>query len=249
MNKTLEYPKRARFREILSEFLPPYKPSRKVIVLLGGMPGYPRRAELMHQLAKKGYWVFNPRYRGSWESGGELFKKPVENDVSDIITGIFKGFKDLWTGKRFKLNPSKIILWGSSFGGAVSLLASRDSRVDKVIALAPLVDWLEDSEDEPMDKFIPYLKEAFGNGYRISSGGWEKILSGKFMNPAASARLIDGKKILIIHARDDKVCPYSATLEFCEKTNTKLISLASGGHMLSYDDPKIKRAINKFLAK
>jgi len=62
----MSYTLRARIKnKIISEFVPPSKKSNKVIILCGGMPGYPAKKELMFFLAEKGFWVFSPRYRGS----------------------------------------------------------------------------------------------------------------------------------------------------------------------------------------
>lgn len=249
MKKPNEHPRRAKFKDILCEFLPSAKRSRRVIVLLGGMPGYPRRNELMHKLAAMGYWVFNPRYRGSWESGGLMFAKPVEKDVFDLLDGIEKGFTDLWSGERYAFKPDRTVLWGSSLGGAAAILASTDKRITDVIALAPLIDWQDDSEDEPLDRFIPYLTRAFGPAYRFHPKGWDKIRSGRFFSPAAAADKMDGKKITIVHAKDDSTCPFASSERFALRTGASMHKLKTGGHMLSYDDPKIKRIINSVLRK
>ncbi|MGE5392578.1 MAG: alpha/beta hydrolase family protein [Candidatus Saccharibacteria bacterium] len=248
MNRLPPYPLRTSFGEIIAEFYPPVRHTRRVIVLCGGMPGYPRRTELMKMLALKGFWVFNPRYRGTWESGGLMFRKPVEKDITDILDALPKGFTDLWSGKVFRLRPSQIALWGSSFGGAAVLLAGIDRRVNKVIAVSPLVDWLDDSDDKPLDKFIPYLKKAFGLGYRIDRKGWDRIRSGKFMSPVRQAKKMDGRKVLIIHAKDDRTCPYRSTEKFARLIGAKLVTYKKGGHGLSYTGTvNLKRIINRFL--
>ena len=75
---------RTRFkREILTEFLPPARATKKqrVIVLCDGMPSIPRKQSLSEFLAAKGYWVFYPRYRGSWESGGEFLARSPHEDI------------------------------------------------------------------------------------------------------------------------------------------------------------------------
>jgi alpha-beta hydrolase superfamily lysophospholipase len=59
---------RARFaRDIVAEFLPPSRPRKKqrVILLCDGMPSIPRKQPLVEFLAKKGFWTFYPRWRGS----------------------------------------------------------------------------------------------------------------------------------------------------------------------------------------
>ena len=110
---------RTRFKkEIVAEFVPPSRHSRKAIIFCGGMPGIPAKKELLLFFAKKNYWIFFPRYRGSWESGGSFLKLSPEQDILDIIDGLPRGFRDLWSGKTMRVKPEKVYLFGSSFGGA-----------------------------------------------------------------------------------------------------------------------------------
>lgn len=159
-------------RDIVCEFLPPTTSSRKVIILCGGMPGYPGRSALPEFFSKKGYWVFVPRYRGSWESGGSFLKISPQRDVLDIMDQLPRGFKDLWSGKTYKIARPEIYLIGSSFGGAAVILASRDPRVRRAIALSPVTDWRVETKTEPISKLEQFTHTAFGNAYR----GTKKIL-------------------------------------------------------------------------
>src|SRR5579872_2881127 len=120
---------RTRFKkQILTEFTPPARVGKKqrVIVLCDGMPSIPRKQPLAEWLAAKGYWVFYPRYRGSWESGGEFLAKSPEEDIRDVIDALPHGFKDLWTGNIYKIQPDKLFVIGASFGGPAAILLSRD---------------------------------------------------------------------------------------------------------------------------
>jgi dipeptidyl aminopeptidase/acylaminoacyl peptidase len=79
---------RTRFKQqIIAEFLPATSKSKKqrVIILCDGMPSMPRKQALMEFLATEGYWVFYPRYRGSWESGGQFLEKSPDRDILDVI--------------------------------------------------------------------------------------------------------------------------------------------------------------------
>ncbi|NBD74198.1 hypothetical protein GVX82_04125, partial [Patescibacteria group bacterium] len=72
MTTTTPFLLRTRFaKDIVCEFLPPTKHSSKVAIVAAGAPTYPgKRTEFAHFLAEQGYWVFVPRYRGTWESSG-----------------------------------------------------------------------------------------------------------------------------------------------------------------------------------
>src|SRR6266853_6908428 len=135
---------RTRFKkEIVAEFLPPARRGKKqkVIILCDGMPSIPGKQPLMEFLAAKGYWVFYPRYRGSWESGGKFLQQSPHEDILDVIDELPKGVRELAFGQRFALSPDAIFVIGGSFGGAAAILASLDDRVSRVIANCPVVDW------------------------------------------------------------------------------------------------------------
>ena len=241
---------RTRFKkEIVAEFLPPRKKSGKVIILCSGMPSVPSKPELMEFFSKKGFWVFYPRYRGTWESGGEFLKISPEKDILGIISQLPRGFKDLWSNKVYKVRPSRLYLFGGSFGGPAAILASLNSRVDKVIAVSPIVDWRAKNKKEPLDWFGKFVKLAFGEAIRFSKTDWNKLKNGKFYNPASVAQKNDGKKIFIIHAKDDEVVNYKQVEKFAKKTNSRLLLLKRGGHLsLSIlMQPKFFKKINKFL--
>jgi pimeloyl-ACP methyl ester carboxylesterase len=229
---------RARFKkQIVTEFLPPPRPrkAQNVIVLCDGMPSIPRKQPLMEFLAGKGFWVFYPRYRGAWESDGQFLERSPHEDVLDVIEELPKGFRDIAFGQPFSLAPDHIFVIGGSFGGAAAILASLDDQVNKVIANCPVVDWsiLDRAEKVETSKstYAAYIREAFGNGYRLSDANWEKLRSGSFYNPWQRRREISGSKIMIFHAKDDPHVPYQATKNFAQQTGATLKSLNRGGHV------------------
>jgi dipeptidyl aminopeptidase/acylaminoacyl peptidase len=229
---------RTRFKnEIVAEFLPPARPRKrqKVVILCDGMPGMPRKQSLMTFLAAKGYWVFYPRYRGSWESGGKFLQQSPHKDILDVIDELPKGFRELAFGQRFALKPDEIFVIGGSFGGAAAILASLDERVKKVIANCPVVDWgiltTEEKAETSNPNYAAYIREAFGNGYRLSDKNWQKLHTGKFYNPAYRAKEITAAKIMMFHAKDDPYVPYKSVKQFADQTGVKLNSFARGGHL------------------
>src|SRR3989344_7029796 len=103
------YALRTRFKNgIVAEFLSPKKKSDKVIILCSGMPSVPAKTDLMEFFAKKNYWVFYPRYRGTWESGGGFLKGLPHKEILEIISQLPRGFKNLWSGKNYQIQPNKI---------------------------------------------------------------------------------------------------------------------------------------------
>ena len=229
---------RARFKkEILAEFLPPVRPGKRqrVILLCDGMPSIPRKQPLASFLAQKGYWVFYPRYRGTWESGGEFLRTSPHLDILDVIDQLPKGVRDITFGKRYSVKPDEIYVIGGSFGGAASILASLDPRVKKVIANCPVVDWSVLAHSEKAETSNPsyavYIREAFGLAYRLSDRDWSKLRTGHFYNPTHHIKGIDPSKILMFHAQDDPYVPYKSVARFAHKTGIKLKSFKRGGHL------------------
>ena len=229
---------RTRFKkEIVAEFLPPAASRKKhrVILLCDGMPSVPRKQPLAEFLSQKGYWVFYPRWRGAWESGGQFLQKAPQQDLWDIIDELPHGVRELAFGKKFKLAPDQIFVIGGSFGGAAAILSSLDPRVRKVVANCPVVDWSilaeEQTKETSNPSYAAYIREAFGNGYRLSERNWNKLRSGTFYNPAHYIRELTPGKILMFHAKDDPYIPWRSVRDFAATAGIRLRLLSRGGHL------------------
>lgn len=229
---------RTRFKkEIVAEFLPPTRRTtkEKLIILCDGMPSMPRKQPLAHFLASKGYWVIYPRYRGAWESDGRFLAKSPEQDIRDILDSLPGTLTESAFGKQFRCDPGAIYVIGGSFGGATAILASLDPRVTRVVANCPVVDWSilnqEQSKETSNPSYVGYIRQAFGNGYRLSERNWNKLRSGTFFNPAHRIRELTPSKILMFHAKDDPYIPWRVVQRFAKQAGIKLRLLARGGHL------------------
>lgn len=229
---------RARFnREIVAEFLPPARRSRKtrVIVLCDGMPSMPRKQPLADFLAHQGYWVFYPRYRGAWESDGDFLAKSPHLDILDVIGALPRGFRDAAFGKTFSLSPDEVFVIGGSFGGPAAILCSLDRRVKRAIANCPVVDWsiLRESQktETSNPSYAAYIREAFGNGYRLSARNWAKLYRGDFYNPIRHVAEVEPTKLMMFHAKDDPHVPWRTVARFARLSGAPLKLLARGGHL------------------
>src|SRR6266700_1258909 len=219
---------RTRFKdEIIAEFLPPSRSVKKqrLIILCDGMPSIPRKQSLAEFLAGKGFWVIYPRYRGAWESGGEFLEKSPHQDILDILDELPKELEEIAFGRRFQLSPDQVFVIGGSFGGAAAILLSLDPRVKGAVANCPVVDWsnLDHAEKAETSKasYAEYIREAFGNAYRLSDANWNKLRSGTFYNPWQHRSEIAGSKLMMFHAKDDPNVPY-------ERTSTRLFAELTG---------------------
>jgi fermentation-respiration switch protein FrsA (DUF1100 family) len=104
-----------------------------------------------------------------------------------------------------------------------------------VIANCPVVDWsiLDSSEkaETSRDNYADYIRESFGNAYRLSDANWGKLRSGTFYKPWQRRSAITGSKLMIFHAKDDPNVPYERSREFAKLTGAALKSIKHGGHI------------------
>lgn len=229
---------RTRFaRQIVAEFLPPARVRKKqrVILVCDGMPSIPRKQPLVEFLSGQGFWVVYPRWRGAWESDGEFLAIEPQQDLFDVLDQLPRGFRDTAFGRTFHVDPVEVFVIGGSFGGAAALLASLNPRITKVVANCPVVDWTvldEEQEKETSNPSYPaYIREAFGNAYRLPARNWNKLRRGNFFNPIRHIDQMDPSKVLMFHAKDDPYIPWRSVAAFAERAGIRLKLLAHGGHL------------------
>lgn len=241
---------RTKFKnEIVTEFLPPQRKSDKVVIFCGGLPTSPSKRTLLNFFARKNYWVFEPRYRGTWESEGKFLARSSEQDVYDIIDSLKYGFTSLWDGKKYKVDAKSIYICGSSFGGALALMASRHRKVVKAVVLSPVVDWRAEYQTAKTPTWLgSLLQQGYGGAYRFSLRDWKKLERGKFLNPVDVLGSLDKNKIYIIHAKDDRVVSLSAVKKFSKRLDCKFTLLSRGGHfsLSVLSTPSFYKRIKKF---
>lgn len=242
---------RTRFsRDIVTEFLPPEdKKSRKVMIFCSGVPGTPNKDDVLEFFAQQGYWTFFPRYRGTWESSGIFLKQSLEEDLFDVIDALNEKFTDTWTGKSYRVRPKHVTIVGSSFGGPAAIISTLDARVDRAICISPVVDWVAEDKAEPLDDLYRILKEGYGGAYRLNKSSWNRLAKGRFYNPVNYVDDLDGRKIMIFHAKNDKVVRYKPVSKFAKGIGCQLISLDKGGHLSSsmLMRNRYYRKVSKFL--
>ncbi len=219
--------------DIVAEFWMPKKASGRAIIICDGAPSVPSKKKLAEFFARKGYWVFHMRYRGTWESAGEFLKKSPAEDVRDVVEGLTLGFSDVYTGTTYYLDIREVVLIGASFAGPAVILGSRLPQVTKVIAIAPVVDWNVETKEEPFAIFVHQLTMGFPGAYRAPLKNFKKLLTKRFYNPVDWTDKLDGKKLFLIHACDDTSVSHKPTKAFAKKTKATYVEYKKGGHLSS----------------
>lgn len=227
--------KRTRFAtDIITEFLPPKRPSNKVVIFCDGLPTMPGNKKNLLAMRKRGYWGMYPRYRGTWESNGYFLDHDPVDDIRDVVESLNQRFVDYWTGEEFHIENPEIYIVGMSFGGPAALLLSSHPNVKKVVSVCGVVDWTDDSEVEPLPWLFEKIRDAFGNGYRFKDQqDWKQLAQGNMYQPVAKLADMDATKILQIHAMDDDIVPYKGVHQFHETLGTTLITFHKGGHYIT----------------
>ena len=117
------------------------------VILLHGFPGNEKNLDIAQTLRRAGYDVLYFNYRGSWGSPGDFSLTHSIEDTQSAIAFL----RDPDNAKKFRADPSNIILIGHSMGGfmaryvaaqdpsikAVGLVSAADMSVDRVESLKP----------------------------------------------------------------------------------------------------------------
>ena len=244
---------RTRFsKDIVAEIFFPEKQTGRVAILAIGAPSSPAKSERLKFLAEEGYVAIFPRYRGTWESDGWFLEKSPALDIRDVILELEKKKQviDIGTGEVYTIKVSAVHLFGGSFGGPAVLLNTDLPIVKKVIATSPVVDWSVEGEDEPFGEFIRYSRDGFGGAYRTKEArDWSKLTRLDFYNPVAHADKIDGRKVFLIHAKDDTNVPSDPIVPFAQKIGAEYYIKPTGGHHIRIHHKFIWKKIEAFLNK
>ncbi len=241
---------RTRFaQDIVAEVALPKNHKGSAVVICSGMPSTPGKGYYLQWLAARGFMAVFPRYRGTWESSGQFLRESPEKDIRNVVDGLFRGFINVKDHRRLKPSIQRLYLFGASFGGPAAILASRDNRVTKAIALSPVIDWTQEGPEESLASLERFMREGFGEAFRYRKGDWKKLRRGSFYSPWHEKKTVSGKKLMLIHAQDDHVVPWRPTAKFAEATDSRLLLLKRGGHFGSSSviEPHLWKVVSKFL--
>ena len=204
-------------------------------------------------LARKGYLVLQPNFRGSsgfghaHESAGNgEWGKSMQDDVSDgVLKLIEAGYAD----------PERVCIMGASYGGYSALAGGAFSPelYKCVVSVAGVSD---------LPKMLYDTKQNFGADHWVNRY-WKEVIGDskkerEKLNEISPAKFADKFQapVLLIHGKDDTVVPFRQskimhTALRKAKKDSKLVRLKGEDHWLSNSETRIEmlNAIDAFLDK
>ena len=106
------------------------------VILLHGFPGNEKNLDIAQTLRRAGYDVLYFNYRGSWGSSGDFSLTHSIEDTQSAIAFL----RDPANAKKFRADPSNIILIGHSMGGFMARYAAAQDPSIKTVGLISAAD-------------------------------------------------------------------------------------------------------------
>ena len=161
---------KAYYGDIFFEFLI-HDIKKDSIILLSGFPSSNCMDEIIYFLHEKGFNVFVPRYKGTFQSKGEFLKTNPIIDLVEFITQLKKGrATSLWNMKNISFEIGQIFVFGGSFGGSIGCaLAATSKDISKAVLATPVWDYEihnKEFKEQDLNQLTKFVKRAFKNLYR-----------------------------------------------------------------------------------
>jgi pimeloyl-ACP methyl ester carboxylesterase len=153
------------------------------VIILPGFPSNNDFSGLIHHFYNKGYHVFVPRYRGTYQSHGKFLGKNPVDEIADFVNRLdSKVVKDLWDGKKKQFKLGKKIIVADSFGGAIAcgLAAKYPSKFSHLILSAPIWDFQKynlDGKEQDIEAMTEFVRKSYKNCYRFKFKSIKKVLA------------------------------------------------------------------------
>ena len=180
------------------------------IILLPGFPSSNKLNSEMEFLFKKGYNVFFPRFKGSFQSKGVFLKGNIVKELKSFITKLKKEkITNLWDLNEINFKINKLILFGSSFSGAISCgLIAIEESFEKLVLFSPVWDFENHNKlgnEEDLNHLVQFVKRAYVNLYKIKFDNLvNAVLRFKETSPSFYSKQIK-IPILVLNDPKDKI--------------------------------------------
>ena len=212
-------------------------------IILPNFPSHNSYEKLMKFWFDRGYHVFVPRYRGTYQSNGKFLGKNVAEDMIEFVRNFDKGYiKNLWDGKKKTFKVHKKILIAGGFSGAIACgMAAKSNLFSHLILASPIWDFSShnsDGNEQDLAALIEFVSKSYKNCYRFSFKNLKRVL-GKYKELHPNyylPRLHDGNfPVLVFHDPNDKNVSFAKTKSVIERMPNVTLIEHYLGHGLSDD--------------
>lgn len=220
-----EKPQRININGIICECL--ISPdSDQALILLDGLPAVPQRVEVMNTLCEKGYSVFYPRFRGTWESTGTFLENSPIEDVLEVAGQIHSGLVVGTVKHQFV----SVYILATSFAGAVALSLPKTTHIQKIVSLSPVFDFMKVAGIHTLKA---HLRNVFTMAYRFEDNRWNDLIQNRICAPVFDFDPTTASQHLVLAGALDKQIPVGGLEGFCKERIVKVKIYQNLGH-LSY---------------
>lgn len=221
---------------LITDFYRTSKETKKIVILLPGLPYEPKKYDLIDQLNNFGFDVVFVHYKGTWGSEGEFLAQPPQEEMDLLINKIHD---ERLNNVLYK----EVFLIGTSFGGAVSLTINDNPIIKKIVALSPVISYKKIPRISTLSE---YLTLNFPNKYTFKSERFTDLINDKISSPVHEYK-IDPKKVILIGGKEDKEINIKDIEDFGVQNNIKHVSFDTGHITFSRITDNILRVIKDFL--
>jgi uncharacterized protein len=226
------------------------------VILLHGFPGNEKNLDIAQTLRRAGYDVLYFNYRGSWGSPGDFsFTRSIEDTQSAIAF-----MRDPANAKKFRADPSSIILIGHSMGGFMALQAAANDPAIKAIATISAADFgigrLQSLSAAQHDVAVKGLAAHLASeGMAPLAGTTPESLANELITNAAQWNFVNlaaklATRPMLVTTSDDGLAPANdALVEALHKAGDKQVKTIHITTDHAYSDHRIalQQAILDFL--
>lgn len=174
--------------------------------------------KLLHFLTEKGYEFFALDYRGFGESGGRPDELGLYTDIESMIAHL---------SDKYKIENTKIILWGHSLGSAIVINAASKQNFAGIIVDSGFTS-IEDMKNHLSNhyknktNFIDFLQHLNYKYLHISQ---------KFMSKEKIAAI--SSPTLITHSESDELVPFEMGVALSKlKPDARTYFVKEGSHII-----------------
>lgn len=194
---------------------------------------------LCRRLAKEGYVVFAPSYRGEDDSEGEI--EIAMGEVDDVVHAVHE------LRKHPGIQPDRFVMVGTSHGALISVkAAAREEMCGIVRAIVPaygvmdIYAWYQHLLDNDFDVRDPLSLRIYGDGPDDRPQAFADRHALNVLDdlcPSTAIFLVQGAEDLIVPAQQARTM--AAALAGRGRTGDRLEIYSEGGHgFLYWDDPE-----------